>query len=127
MAEQAIALRDQKQAVLHYKGALKVLPDDPNVMIALARLHLQGNEIDECQKICAEILKRDETHEGASVMMADLSFIQVKSLNGVHYLLLILIALSISRWTLKVLGFTFLNFCSPNQHTGRHWPVSLKL
>lgn len=86
MGEQAIALRDQKQAVLHYKGALKVLPDDPSVMIALARIHLQGNEIDECQKICAEILKRDETHEGASVMMADLSFMQVKSLNGVYQL-----------------------------------------
>lgn len=80
MAEQSIALRDQKQAILHYKGALKVLPDDTNVMIALARLHLQQNEVDECQKICAEILKHDESHEGASVMMADLSFLQVKSI-----------------------------------------------
>lgn len=82
MAEQAVGLRDQKQAILHYKGALKVFPDDPTVMIALARLHLQEHEVDECQKICAEILKRDETHEGASVMMADLSFLQVKSWNG---------------------------------------------
>lgn len=78
MAEQSIGLRDQRQAMMHYKGALKVTPEDPNVMIALARLHLQENEVDECQKICADILKRDETHEGASVMMADLSFLQVK-------------------------------------------------
>lgn len=82
MAEQAIGLRDQKQAITHYKGALKVLPDDLSVMISLARLHLQQSEVDECQKICAEILKHDETHEGASVMMADLSFLQVKSSNG---------------------------------------------
>lgn len=41
MAEQAIGLRDHKQAMLHYKEALKVLPDDSVVLIALARLHLQ--------------------------------------------------------------------------------------
>lgn len=77
MAEQSVGLRDHRQAIQHYKGALKVMPDDSSVMIALARLHLQHNDIEECQKICAEILKRDETHEGASVMMADLSFLQV--------------------------------------------------
>lgn len=82
MAEQAIGLRDQKQAISHYKGALKVLPDDLSVMIALARLYLQENDVDECQKICTDILKRDDTHEGASVMMADLSFLQVKSCMG---------------------------------------------
>lgn len=79
MAEQSIGLRDQRQALQHYRGALKVIPDDLNVMIALARLHLQENEIDECQKMCAEILKRDENHEGASCILADLSFLQVRS------------------------------------------------
>lgn len=47
MAEQSISLRDNQQAIHHYKEALRALPQDLTIMAALARLHIQMNEMDQ--------------------------------------------------------------------------------
>lgn len=74
MAEHSILLRDNQQAITHYREALKYSSDDIKIVTALARLHMQVNEILECQNMCTKILKIDPNNEAASVMMADLSF-----------------------------------------------------
>lgn len=74
MAEQSIMLRDNHQAINHYKEALKYSPDDIKIVTALARLYMQVNNTIDCQTMCTRILKIDPNNEAASVMMADLSF-----------------------------------------------------
>lgn len=74
LAEHSILLRDNHQAILHFKEALKHLPDDIKIMTSVARLHMQVNNLVECQTICSKILKFEPNNEAASVMMADLSF-----------------------------------------------------
>lgn len=79
MAEQSIQLRDNHQAINHYREALKYSPDDIKIVTALARLHMQVNNAMDCQSMCTKILKIDPNNEAASVMMADLSFRGVSS------------------------------------------------
>lgn len=74
LAEHSISLRDNHQAISHYKEALKHLPDDVKIMTSLERLYMQVNNGMECQTICSKILKIEPNNEAASVMMADLSF-----------------------------------------------------
>lgn len=89
MAEQSISLRDNVQAIHHYKEALRFSPQDLTIMAALARLHMQINEMDQCQRICAQILEQETTdpseHEAASVMMADLSFRKMDFDNAAYH------------------------------------------
>lgn len=77
MAEQSINIRDNEQAIQHYKEALKCIPNDSQIMASLARLYLQVNNMDQCQYMCGQILQTDINNEAASVMMADLSFRRV--------------------------------------------------
>lgn len=90
MAEQSILLRDNHQAIIHYREALKYSPDDIKTVTALARLHLQVNDVTECQNMCTKILKYDPNNEAASVMMADLSFRGVSEqylqINAIRYI-----------------------------------------
>ncbi|XP_055680428.1 tetratricopeptide repeat protein 21B-like [Lutzomyia longipalpis] len=74
MAEQSIHLRDNDQAVHHYKEALKFSPQDITILASIARLYMQVNNMDQCQQTCGQILQIDPNNETASVMMADLSF-----------------------------------------------------
>uniref|UniRef100_A0A336M386 CSON011277 protein n=1 Tax=Culicoides sonorensis TaxID=179676 RepID=A0A336M386_CULSO len=89
MAEQSISLRDNVQAIHHYKEALRFSPQDLTIMAALARLHMQVNEMDQCQRICAQILEQETSdpseHEAASVMMADLSFRKMDFDNAAYH------------------------------------------
>lgn len=79
MAEHSISLRDNSQAIHHFNEALKCTPQDITVMAALARLYMQVNNMDECQQTCTQIFHIDSNNEGASVMMADLSFRRVSN------------------------------------------------
>lgn len=89
MAEQAISLRDNEQAIHHYREALKYCPLDLTIMAALARLHMQMNEMDQCQRICSTILEQESSdpveHEAASVMMADISFRKIDFENAAYH------------------------------------------
>lgn len=77
MAEQSMQLRDNHQAILYYKEALKYSLEDIKILSSLAKLYMQVNNIGECQVTCSMILKIDTNNEAASVMMADLSFRRV--------------------------------------------------
>ncbi|XP_053697755.1 tetratricopeptide repeat protein 21B-like [Sabethes cyaneus] len=85
MAEQSIALRDNEQAIHHYNEALKIIPGDVNVLVALARAYMQLNNMDQCQLICAEILQKELNNEAASVMMADLCFRRMDFENAAYH------------------------------------------
>lgn len=85
MAEQAVSLRDNDQAIQHYKDALKSTPDDLIIMAALARLYMQVNNMEQCQHTCHTILGIDANNEAASVMMADLSFRQVFAISIFYF------------------------------------------
>lgn len=45
---------------------------------SLAKLHMQMNNMEQCQQVCGEILQVDSKNEAASVIMADLSFRRVR-------------------------------------------------
>lgn len=77
MAEQSISIRDNDQAIHHYKEAIRFSPQDPVMISALAKLYMQMNNMDQCQQMCSLILEIDPNNEVASVMMADLSFRRV--------------------------------------------------
>lgn len=83
MAEQSTSLRDNEQAVQHYKEALKYTPHDTIILASLARLYMQINNMDLCQQTCAQILQVDPQNEAASVMMADLSFRKVRNITKI--------------------------------------------
>lgn len=84
LGEQSIMLRDNHQAITHYKEALKYSPDDIKIITALARLHMQVNNTMDCQTMCTKILKIDPNNEAASVMMADLSFRGVSYTSAIY-------------------------------------------
>lgn len=79
MAEQSILVRDNDQAIHHYKEAIKFSPQDTTQQASLAKLYMQLNNMQECQNVCALILDVDPNNEGASIMMADLSFRRVRT------------------------------------------------
>ena len=66
--------RDFENAIKLYKEALQYNPEDTETLLALAKLYLQTNETELCQKTCAELLRLDKDNNGATVMMADLSY-----------------------------------------------------
>ncbi|CRK98820.1 CLUMA_CG012072, isoform A [Clunio marinus] len=74
MAEQSIMIRDNVQAIQHYKEAIKFSPHETTQQASLAKLYMQLNRMQECQNICAMILENDPNDENAQIMMADLSF-----------------------------------------------------
>lgn len=85
MAEQSITIRDNDQAVHHYKEAIKYSPQDPTIICALAKLYMQMNDNDQCQQTCGMILEIDPNNEVASVMMADLSFRRMDFDNAAYH------------------------------------------
>lgn len=85
MAEQSISIRDNEQAVHHYKEAIKYSPQDASIICSLAKLYMQMNNNDQCQQTCGMILELDPNNEVASVMMADLSFRRMDFDNAAYH------------------------------------------
>lgn len=77
MAEYANMLRDHDAAIQFYKEALAYSPEDKNTLVALARLYMQVNDLEQCQISCMTLLKADSNNEAATVMLADLAFRKV--------------------------------------------------
>ncbi|KAK3857879.1 hypothetical protein Pcinc_020970 [Petrolisthes cinctipes] len=74
MAEHASNQRDFDRAIKLYKEALTYDPDHPSTLLALARLYMQTNDLDQCQYTCMTLLRTDKENDSATVMMADLSY-----------------------------------------------------
>ncbi|XP_036594734.1 tetratricopeptide repeat protein 21A isoform X2 [Trichosurus vulpecula] len=72
--QQHLSERDYPKAVKAYKDALSYSPIDNKVMLELAQLYLIQGDLDACEHHCAILLQSDQSHETASVMMADLMF-----------------------------------------------------
>lgn len=62
----------------YYKESIKYAPQDMTLKASLAKLHMQMNNMEQCQQVCGEILQVDSKNEAASVIMADLSFRRVR-------------------------------------------------
>lgn len=77
MAELCVTLRDNPQAVSHYKEALKHSPNNKKIMTALAQLYVQMDLMHDCQEICSMILKLEPSNDTASIIMADISLQKV--------------------------------------------------
>ncbi|XP_068085087.1 tetratricopeptide repeat protein 21B-like [Anabrus simplex] len=74
MAEHANILRDFDSAIRYYKEALMHNGEDKLTMVALARLYMQVNDLEQCELSCKVLLRADSENEAATVMMADLAF-----------------------------------------------------
>lgn len=77
MADQSLKLKDNPQAIVHYKEALKYSPNEIGIMSALARIYMQSGLYSNCQDICSAILRLEPNNDVASVIMADLSLRKV--------------------------------------------------
>ena len=58
----------------HSQEALKFDTEDAMALIALARLYLMNDDLDQCQYTCMSLLRNDKENEEATIMMADLAF-----------------------------------------------------
>lgn len=85
MAEHSMMVRDNEQAILHYKEAIKFSPQDTAQQASLAKLFMQLNRMQDCQNICALILDNDPNDESAQIMMADLSFRRMDFENAAYH------------------------------------------
>uniref|UniRef100_A0A8C6SLI7 Tetratricopeptide repeat protein 21B n=1 Tax=Neogobius melanostomus TaxID=47308 RepID=A0A8C6SLI7_9GOBI len=64
--------RGYEHAVKFYKEALVYCETDRKVMLELARLYLNLDDVDSCQEQCNVILMNDQFNEDATLMMANL-------------------------------------------------------
>ncbi|XP_050699357.1 tetratricopeptide repeat protein 21B-like [Eriocheir sinensis] len=74
MAEHAANQRDYERAIKLYKEALQHDPEHAPTLLALAKLYMQTNDLDQCQYTCMTLLRTDKENDSATVMMADLSY-----------------------------------------------------
>lgn len=77
MAVLMTRLRDFNGAIKSYKESLAVKPGDPKVLVALSRLYMQVNDLEECQLTSKRLLAADPNNEPATIMLADLAFRKV--------------------------------------------------
>ncbi|XP_051938739.1 tetratricopeptide repeat protein 21B isoform X1 [Hippocampus zosterae] len=74
IAQHYTSQRGYERAIKFYKEALVYCETDHKVMLELAQIFLTIDELDSCQEQCSVILKNDQFHEDATLMMADLMF-----------------------------------------------------
>ncbi|CAL4107788.1 unnamed protein product, partial [Meganyctiphanes norvegica] len=74
MAEHAANQREHERSIQLYKEALQYDPENATIMLALAKLYMQINDLDQCQYTCMSLLRTDKENDSATVMMADLSY-----------------------------------------------------
>ncbi|KAK9754892.1 Tetratricopeptide repeat [Popillia japonica] len=74
MADISITLRNFDEAIKFYKEALAVSPNNCKVLVCLAKLYMQMNNMDLCQQTCTTLLSVDQENEDGIVLMADIAF-----------------------------------------------------
>ena len=60
---------------------MKFDADDAMALVALARLYLMNDDLDQCQYTCMSLLRNDKENEEATIMMADLAFRYISCLS----------------------------------------------
>ncbi|KAM6170606.1 tetratricopeptide repeat protein 21A [Rhynchocyon petersi] len=74
LGEHSVQEKDFSRAEQAFKDALSYSPTDDKVMLDLAQLYLLQGHLDLCEQHCAALLQTQQSHEMASVMMAELMF-----------------------------------------------------
>lgn len=77
LGEMAVLTKNKEQAVTYYKEGLVISPNNVPILVALAKLYMQMNQLELCQQTCNTILRIQPDNEAASVMMADIAFRKV--------------------------------------------------
>jgi tetratricopeptide repeat protein 21B len=62
-----------------YNEALRHNETHSGSLLALARMHIEAGNMDQCQQQCVLLLKHDPDNEEASVMLAELMFHKVRA------------------------------------------------
>lgn len=74
LAELTADVKENQQAINHYKEALIIHPNNCKVLGALAKMYMQVNFMELCQQTCTTLLSLDPDNEEGSVLMADIAF-----------------------------------------------------
>ncbi|XP_068790276.1 tetratricopeptide repeat protein 21A [Struthio camelus] len=73
-AEHYLSQKDYVQAAKSYKNALTYTPGDSKIILKLAHLYLEEEDLDSCEYQCALLLQDDKSNEVTTMMMADIWF-----------------------------------------------------
>ncbi|CAG0886786.1 unnamed protein product, partial [Cyprideis torosa] len=74
MAQHAVTERNWEKAIKLYKEAISSYPEDSDSLLALARLYLTVNDLDQCRQCCQTLIQLGKESTAASGMMADVAF-----------------------------------------------------
>ena len=66
----------QKRALQFYNEALKHDNANETALLALAELHKERNELDQCQNQCVQLLRIDSNNDQATMFLAELMFMK---------------------------------------------------
>ncbi|CAH1164953.1 unnamed protein product [Phyllotreta striolata] len=90
LGEMALMTNKTDQAINFYKEGLDMMPNNINVLVALAKAYMQVNNLDLCQQTCAQILKQNSTNETASLLLAEIALRKVDfDMAGFHFIQLV--------------------------------------
>ena len=85
VADRYAATHDFENAAGFYGEAMKHDAGCIPAMLALAKLRLNAGDQDGCQKMCANILRRDAENEEATTMLAELLFQRERHDAAIHH------------------------------------------
>uniref|UniRef100_A0A8C7ECY3 Tetratricopeptide repeat domain 21A n=1 Tax=Nothoprocta perdicaria TaxID=30464 RepID=A0A8C7ECY3_NOTPE len=73
-AEHYLSYKDYQQAAKSYKNALTYIPGDSKIILKLAHLYLEEEDLDSCEYQCALLLRDEKSNEATTMIMADIWF-----------------------------------------------------
>ncbi|KFM79613.1 Tetratricopeptide repeat protein 21B, partial [Stegodyphus mimosarum] len=74
LAIHASRKKDYGSAVQFYREALTFDESDTEILLALAKLHIESHDIDAARQYCATVLSKDSENIPAAVLLADMMF-----------------------------------------------------
>ncbi|XP_054721397.1 tetratricopeptide repeat protein 21B-like [Uloborus diversus] len=74
LAAHASRKKDFGSAVQYYREALTFDENDTEILLALAKLHVETHDLDAARQYCAIVLSKDSENIPAAIMLADMLF-----------------------------------------------------
>jgi tetratricopeptide repeat protein 21B len=75
----------QQRALRFYNEALKHDNANEQALLALAELHKERNELDQCQNQCVTLLRIDSTNDTATMFLAELMFLKKETESAIFH------------------------------------------
>ena len=75
----------QQRALRFYNEALKHDNANEQALLALAELHKERNELDQCQNQCVTLLRIDSTNDTATMYLAELMFLKKETESAIFH------------------------------------------